>query len=67
MAAKPQLQSKARQEIMMSEFDFDLDHLDFEGAEKKTAQQQLAADQLAAEQAAIEDDSDDCSGGACKI
>ena len=27
----------------MSEFDFDLDHLDFDGAEKKTAQQQLAA------------------------
>ncbi len=51
----------------MSEFDFDLDHLDFEGAEKKTEQQQLVANQLAAEQAAIEDDSDDCSGGACKI
>ena len=52
----------------MDDFDLNLDHLDFDGAEKKTAQQQLEADKLAAEQAAMQaDDSDDCAGGACKI
>lgn len=50
----------------MSEFDFDLDHLDFDSAIENNARQQTLADQAAAAAAALPDE-DDCAGGACKI
>jgi hypothetical protein len=50
----------------MSEFDFDLDHLDFDGAVAENAKQQQLADDAAAAAAALPDE-DDCAGGACKI
>jgi hypothetical protein len=50
----------------MSDFDFDLDHLDFETAIENNARQQELADQAAATAAAMPDE-DDCAGGACKI
>lgn len=51
----------------MSEFDFDLDHLDFDSAAKNSELKQKAAEDAAAELAQAQDDSDDCAGGACKI
>lgn len=51
---------------MMNEFDFDLDHLDFDTAEANNAAQLALADQAAAAAAALPDE-DDCAGGACKI
>lgn len=50
----------------MNEFDFDLDHLDFDAAAEKNAQKMALADQAAANAAALPDE-DDCAGGACKI
>ncbi|GGW61078.1 hypothetical protein [Alishewanella tabrizica] len=50
----------------MSDFDFDLDHLDFSAAEDSVASQQAAAE-LAASEPQFGDDDDECSGGACKI
>jgi hypothetical protein len=50
----------------MNEFDFDLDHLDFDAAAEKNAQKMALADQAAADAAALPDE-DDCAGGACKI
>jgi len=53
---------------MMSEFDFDLDHLDFDTAEQKTNAEQSRQQQVQLEQLAeLQDDGDDCAGGACKI
>lgn len=50
----------------MSDFDLDLDHLDFAAAEDSVAQQQAAVEQ-AAIAPQFGDDDDECSGGACKI
>ena len=50
----------------MNEFDFDLDHLDFDTAAANNAKQLALADEVAAVAAALPDD-DDCAGGACKI
>ncbi|GAB2917279.1 hypothetical protein [Rheinheimera gaetbuli] len=50
----------------MSDFDFDLDHLDFAQAEQNVEQQQQAQLDRAAEPQ-FGDDDDECSGGACKI
>lgn len=50
----------------MSDFDLDLDHLDFETAEHNVEQQQQAELHRAAEPQ-FGDDDDECSGGACKI
>jgi hypothetical protein len=50
----------------MSEFDFDLDHLDIDAALENNARQLELADQAAAAAAAMPDE-DDCAGGACKI
>lgn len=51
----------------MSDFDIDLDHLDFDSAEKNSELKQKAVEDAAAEFSQIQDDSDDCTGGACKI
>lgn len=50
----------------MSDFDLDLDHLDFAAAEDSVAAQQAAA-ALAATEPQFGDEDDECSGGACKI
>lgn len=50
----------------MSDFDFDLDHLDFAQAEQNVEQQQQAQLDRAAEPQ-FGDEDDECSGGACKI
>lgn len=50
----------------MSDFDFDLDHLDFGAAEDALANQQAAIASMPAEPV-FGDDDDECSGGACKI
>jgi hypothetical protein len=55
-----------KKEDTMSEFDFDLDHLDFDAAAAENAKQQQLADEAAAAAAALPDE-DDCAGGACKI
>ncbi|MBV2129288.1 hypothetical protein [Arsukibacterium indicum] len=49
-----------------SELDFDLNNLDFDGAEAALAKQQAEAEARAAEPQ-FGDDDDECSGGACKI
>ncbi|WP_337841660.1 hypothetical protein [Rheinheimera sp.] len=63
----------------MSDFDFDLDHLDFDAAEQKTnaeqhkqqqaqlAEQHKQQQAQLAELAELQDGGDDCAGGACKI
>lgn len=50
----------------MSDFEFELDHLDFAAAEATLAQQQAAAANAPAEPL-FGDEDDECSGGACKI
>jgi len=50
----------------MSDFDLNLDHLDFDAAEDSVAAQLAAANSAAAE-TQFGDDDDECSGGACKI
>lgn len=50
----------------MSDFDLDLDHLDFAAAEDTVAAQQAAVE-FAASEPQFGDDDDECSGGACKI
>ena len=51
---------------MMSELDFDLDHLDFAAAEQNVERQQQ--DELnRADAPQYGDEDDECSGGACKI
>jgi hypothetical protein len=52
--------------LAMSDFDLDLDHLDFDAAEDSVAAQLAAANSAAAEPQ-FGDDDDECSGGACKI
>lgn len=50
----------------MTDFDLDLDHLDFTAAEQNVeAQLQAERERSAAPQ--YGDDDDECSGGACKI
>ncbi|MEH8019666.1 MULTISPECIES: hypothetical protein [Rheinheimera] len=50
----------------MSDFDFDLEHLDFAAAEQNVERQQQAEfERVDAPQFGDEDD--ECSGGACKI
>ena len=52
----------------MSDFDFDLDHLDFDAAEHKSkADQDKQQQAQLAELAELQDGGDDCAGGACKI
>jgi len=51
----------------MNDFEFDLDHLDFDSAEASNAAKQAQADAKAAEDALAAEDDDGCAGGACKI
>ena len=50
----------------MSDFELDLDHLDFDAAEDSVAAQ-LAGAAAAPAEPKFGDDDDECSGGACKI
>jgi hypothetical protein len=50
----------------MDDFDFDLDHLDFDTAAANNAAKLAEADAAAAAAEALPDE-DDCAGGACKI
>ncbi len=51
----------------MNEFDFDLDHLDFDGAQASNEAKLAQADAQAAQEALAAQDDDGCAGGACKI
>lgn len=51
----------------MSEFDFDLDHLDFAAAEQNTNAEQARQHEAQLAEMAGMDEGDDCAGGACKI
>lgn len=51
----------------MDDFDVDLDHLDFDGAQASNDAKLAQADAQAAEDALAAQDDDGCAGGACKI